>query len=170
MPGHRAAILALRPAAIQVGYKNFVASMGADFEPVASPPEFASDYSERLVLLPGSFYATEDYSLSHPECLAHAKELRGGLDVRAEADARRRVVANFNNWKKLDPSTLTVWSEVLRLVPDSVLWLMEMLPYPGPEESLRAMLAAEDVDPQRLLVTQMLPFKTHLLQSAAPPA
>jgi hypothetical protein len=36
---------------------------------VASPPEFAGDFSERVLLLPRSFYATEDYARSHPECL-----------------------------------------------------------------------------------------------------
>ena len=107
MPGHRAAVLALQPAPLQLGYKNFVGSMGAPFEPfiasdrsrsappaplpplpppptptprltmarrsVASPPDFAGDFSERLLLLPRSFYATEDYAHSHPECLEEAR-------------------------------------------------------------------------------------------------
>ena len=40
---------------------------------------------------------------------------------------------------------------------------MRMLPYPGPEAALRRALADARVDPARLLVTEMLPFATHLL-------
>lgn len=64
----------------QIGYKNFVASMGAPYEPllvsdrVASPPEYQKDYTENLVLLPKSFYVTEDYLLTHPEVLGVSKE------------------------------------------------------------------------------------------------
>lgn len=57
-----------------MGYKNFVASAGSDYTPlivtdrVASPPEFAKDdYTEKLLVLSGSFYATEEYSATHPE-------------------------------------------------------------------------------------------------------
>jgi hypothetical protein len=139
---------------------------------------------------------------------AQAGALRRGLDVRAAADAAlggeavrggaggaRRVVANFNNWKKLDPETLAAWAQVraprgalrargaicilrhpggclfaerrgrqvLRGAPGAVLWLIRMLPYPGPEDALRRALADARVDPARLLVTEMLPFATHLL-------
>ena len=46
----------------KVGYKNYVGTVGAEWEPllvsdrVCSPPEFASHYSEHLLLLPRSFY------------------------------------------------------------------------------------------------------------------
>lgn len=45
----------------------------------------------------------------------------------------RELVANFNNWKKLDPRTLRVWCAVLRGREEASLWLMNMLPYTGPE-------------------------------------
>jgi hypothetical protein len=58
---------------MQIGYKNFVGSMGASYVPiivsdaVASPPEYAADYTEKIVMLPNSFYATEMYAETHPE-------------------------------------------------------------------------------------------------------
>ena len=62
MPGHRAAVLALTPVPVQVGYKNYVGTMGAAWEPFivtdrfCSPPEFAQDYSEHHIFMPYSFY------------------------------------------------------------------------------------------------------------------
>lgn len=46
------------------------------------------------------------------------------------------LVSNFNNWKKLDPRTIHVWARVLNLVPSASLWLMNMLPYSGPEVNI----------------------------------
>jgi len=43
MPGHRAAVLALQPAPLQLGYKNFVGSMGAPFEPFIASDRSRSD-------------------------------------------------------------------------------------------------------------------------------
>ena len=45
-----------------MGYKNYVGTVGADWEPmliadrVSSPPDFAWHYTERLILMPHSFY------------------------------------------------------------------------------------------------------------------
>jgi predicted O-linked N-acetylglucosamine transferase (SPINDLY family) len=52
-------LLGLRPAPIQVSWKNFVGSLGADGyvghlvgDAIVTPPELQGHYSERLFLLP----------------------------------------------------------------------------------------------------------------------
>lgn len=52
-------LVGLRPAPIQVSWKNFVASLGADGyvghlvgDAIVTPPELQGFYSERLLLLP----------------------------------------------------------------------------------------------------------------------
>ena len=35
------------------------------------------------------------------------------------------IFANFNQLYKLDPVTFTVWMNILKKVPNSVLWLLE---------------------------------------------
>lgn len=35
------------------------------------------------------------------------------------------IFANFNQLYKLDPNTYTVWMNILKRVPDSVLWILE---------------------------------------------
>ena len=184
MPGHRAAVLALSPAPVQMGYKNYVGTMGAVWEPlllsdrVCSPPEFAQDYSEHLVLLPRSFYATEDYAQTHPECLS-PPPLPGDagsveFDIqdmahrqvepqRSERAPQRPVIANFNNWKKFDPETVALWARVMRTLPASVLWLMRTLPYAGPEESIAGVLEQHAVARHRMIVSEMLPSEEHLV-------
>jgi predicted O-linked N-acetylglucosamine transferase (SPINDLY family) len=74
----------------------------------------------------------------------------------------RELVANFNNWKKLDPRTLNVWCDVLLNSTRASLWIMNMLPYQGPEDSLRAYVESRGVDPNRVVVSEMLPASTHL--------
>ena len=74
----------------------------------------------------------------------------------------RELVANFNNWKKLDPGTLDVWCDVLLNRSQASLWLMNMLPYQGPEQSLRDYVESRGVDPKRVVVSDMLPASTHL--------
>lgn len=41
------------------------------------------------------------------------------------ADLSRAVFANFNKIDKLGPESFTLWMQVLRRVPGSVLWLLE---------------------------------------------
>ncbi|EKX49617.1 hypothetical protein GUITHDRAFT_135804 [Guillardia theta CCMP2712] len=199
MSGSRVRILALQPAMLQINYKNFVGSMGADFEPfivtdkVCSPPEFVQDYQEKLLLMPRSFYVTEDYSETHPECLQdeefsvpHKREIVEVARAQSEQRGVKRsggvstdvVIANFNNWKKLDMRTLRVWAKVMGEVPNSILWLMSMLPYEGPSgavgggqeeldrcqtDSLKSILQSLGVDASRVVITGLLPSETHLI-------
>jgi hypothetical protein len=58
-------VLSLNPPS---GFEPYIVT-----DRVASPPEFAEDdYTEKLILLPGSFYATEDYAQTHPEVMLWA--------------------------------------------------------------------------------------------------
>ena len=46
-------------------------------------------------------------------------------DYGLPGDRSRSVFANFNKIDKLDPESFTLWMQVLRRVPGSVLWLLE---------------------------------------------
>eukprot|EP00960_Hanusia_phi_P038513 753471-Hanusia_phi.AAC.2 len=161
---------------------------------VCSPPEYVRDYEEKLFFMPNSFYVTEEYSKTHPECLekkrlsaSHKKEI---LEIAQKQFKQRAskssgnfdfdvVIANFNNWKKLDMHTLTVyccflasscllafikvWAKIMKDVPSSIFWVMAMLPYEGPSDSLKRAFESQGVDPARLVITGLLPSDTHLL-------
>ena len=74
------------------------------------------------------------------------------------------LVANFNDWKKLDPVSFDAWAAVLASLPHAALWLIRMLPYPGPEEALRKHLAQRGVGAERIVVTNMIAAEIHLVQ------
>ena len=59
------------------------------------------------------------YALSCSALVANRREQ--GLP----ADLSRAVFANFNKIDKLDPESFSLWMQVLRRVPGSVLWLLE---------------------------------------------
>lgn len=56
---------------------------------------------------------------------------------------------------KLDPITFKVWMDILKSVPDSVLWILE---YPVDALSnLQKEAVANGVDPARIIMTPKVP-------------
>src|SRR6185295_19820642 len=59
--GAAPAVLALRPAPIQVHYLGYPGTLGGNLvdyligDPIVTPPEHAGDYGETLALLPASY-------------------------------------------------------------------------------------------------------------------
>jgi hypothetical protein len=65
------------------------------------------------------------------------------------------VYACSNQCYKLDPATLTTWTNILRRVPHSVLWLLRFPP--AGEPHVRSEVAARGVDPSRVIFTDVAP-------------
>ena len=113
-------VLARRPAPIQVNYLGYPGTMGAGYidyiigDPVVTPIEHASDYSETLVLLPHS-YQVNDRQRPIAEPLS-----RDSLGL-AEAGC---VLCCFNSSYKINPEVLDAWRAILERVPRAVLWLL----------------------------------------------
>jgi predicted O-linked N-acetylglucosamine transferase (SPINDLY family) len=70
------------------------------------------------------------------------------------------VFCCFNNTYKITPTFFDLWADILRQVPDSVLWLIE--PPPEAVANLRREMAARDVSPQRLVFAKRLGGPQHL--------
>jgi protein O-GlcNAc transferase len=155
----RPAILAHRPAPIQVNFLGYPGTMGADFidyiivDPYVVPPECHQDFAERLVELPDCYQpndrkrSIDDLTPSRADC---------GLPERGF------VFACFNNTYKITPPVFDVWMRLLRAIPDSVLWLL------GDNEwatrNLRSEAAAREVDPGRLIFAERRPLPAHLVR------
>ncbi|MDZ8223858.1 TIGR03032 family protein [Nostoc sp. ChiVER01] len=155
--GSRSAILALRPAPIQVSYLGYPGTMGADFidyiisDPVVTPPEFADGFSEKLVTLPHSYQVND-----HQQAIASTPVTRSQYGLPESGF----VFCCFNHNYKIEPQIFDVWMRILAAVPESVLWLL--VRFPAAEDNLRREAEARGIDSDRLIFAQYHPKAEHL--------
>jgi protein O-GlcNAc transferase len=155
--GAKMETLALRPAPLQALWLGYPGSSGADFidymvtDIVATPPEAAADYSEALLWLPHVFQPNDDRQEIAAEATVRA---RWGLP------ADGVVFASLNQGFKIEPASFTLWMELLRELPRSVLWLRspsaEML------ANLRREAVARGVAQERLIFADRPDKPVHL--------
>ena len=153
----RPAISAYRPAPVQVSYLGYPATMGADFidyiivDPFVVPPNQQTFFSERLVHLPGSYQVND-----------RKREVAGAGASRRDwglpADAL--VFCSFNNSYKISPAIFDIWMRLLRLVPGSVLWLLETNDLV--KENLRLEAGKRGVEAGRLIFAPVVSPAEHL--------
>ena len=152
----RTGIVALRPAPVQVSYLGYPGTMGAEFidyliaDRYVVPAEHAAEYSEQLVLLPGSYQVND----RNRPIAATPPRRELGLPENGF------VFCCFNQAYKILPDTFTVWMRLLRAVPGSVLWLFESNPWVS--QNLRREALTCGIDPQRLVFAPKLPLERHL--------
>jgi predicted O-linked N-acetylglucosamine transferase (SPINDLY family) len=148
--GAAPAVLALRPAPIQVHYLGYPGTLGGSLvdyligDAIVTPAAHAGDYSETLVRLPGSYQVNDR---SRP--IADDVPSRHDLGFARSAI----VLCCFNRGYKLNPEVFDAWMRILAEVPDAVLWLLarpgeEML-----ERNLRREMVRRGLDARRLQFT-----------------
>ncbi len=112
---HRLGVFALRAAPVQATFLGYPHSTGLSRmdwligDATVSPAEHAHLFSEGIAQMPGSVFCwapVDDYALPAPRA----------------ADAPL-VLGSFNNALKLSPTTIALWSRVLRALPQSQLLL-----------------------------------------------
>ncbi len=119
--GHRNAILARRPAPLQVAYLGYPGSTGAPYidylvgDAVVTPVQLEHLYSEKLAQMPLTFQPNGRWR-PLPQAM-----------TRAEAGLPHDgfVLCAFNHTYKILPEAFDTWCSVMREVPGSVLWLKE---------------------------------------------
>ncbi|MBS0327072.1 MAG: tetratricopeptide repeat protein [Proteobacteria bacterium] len=152
------AVLALRPAPIQVHYLGYPGTLGdglVDYlvgDTIVTPIEHAADYAETLVLLPGSYQVNDR---ERPIGVTPAR-----ADVGLADDAC--VLCCFNNSFKFNPEVFDAWMEIMRETPASLLWLLAR---PGDTllvANLRREAAARGVDGARIVFAAPRPNAEYL--------
>lgn len=119
--GQRQAILAMRPAPVQVNFLGYPGSTGADFmdyiigDPFVTPVDLASLYSEKLAQLPLCFQPNGRWRPLPEPMTRQAAGLPDGAFV----------MCAFNHTYKILPEAFDAWCEVMREEPNAVLWLKE---------------------------------------------
>lgn len=143
--GARPAILAYRPAPIQVTYLGYAGSSGAPYvdyvlaDRIVIPEVEQSLFREKVVYLPETFMGTDSKR-------AIAKNMPSRADEGLPETGF--VFCAFSNSYKISPQIFDVWMEILRGLDGSVLWLSgandNAMGNPRTEARLRG------VDPSRL--------------------
>jgi protein O-GlcNAc transferase len=141
----RSAILALRPAPIQVNYLGYPGTMGAGFvdyliaDQFIIPPEQQEHYTEKVVWLPDC-YMPRDIS-----CRRLAAPRRKDCGLPDEGF----VFCSFNLPYKITPDMFDIWCRLLKAVPGSVLWLPSS--NPNAETNLSREAESRGVAPERII-------------------
>lgn len=128
--GARPNILAYRPAPVQLTYLGFPGSTGlpgVDYviaDEFLITPEMTEHFTEKPLYLPDTF------QINDRQRLIGNKPTRASVNLPEDAF----VFCSFNNNFKFTPELFSVWMNILRRVPDSVLWLVA--DYPEVRENL----------------------------------
>ncbi len=118
--GARPAVLAKRPAPIQVNYLGYTGSMGADFidyilvDTFSVPPEQQPFFTEHLVHLPNCYMPSDSKRIISSQTPTRTQ---CGLPEKSF------VFCCFNNAYKITPKIFNSWMNCLKAVKSSVLWL-----------------------------------------------
>ncbi|KAL9162279.1 hypothetical protein ABFS82_07G079400 [Erythranthe guttata] len=164
--GARNEIFAMQPAPIQVSYMGFPGTTGASYiqylvtDEFVSPMCYSNIYSEKIVHLPHCYFVN-DYKQKNLDVLDPKCQHRRS-DYGLPED--KFIFACFNQLYKMDPEIFTTWCNILKRVPNSVLWLLKF-PAAG-EMRLRARAAAQGVQPDRIIFTDVAMKQEHIRRSA----
>jgi predicted O-linked N-acetylglucosamine transferase (SPINDLY family) len=152
----RSALFARRPAPIIVNWLGYPGTMGTPYhhyiiaDEYIIPPEFEHYYFEKVLRLP--CYQPNDRKRQ----VAEPRPTRAAYGLPEDAF----VFFSFNGPQKLTRFTCLRWLEILRAVPNSVLWLLD----PAAETFQRLCDFAEQngVDRNRLIMAPKLANAHHL--------
>ena len=158
--GHRLGVFAARPAPLQVAFLGYPGSTGADFmdyligDPLVTPVELASHFSEKLAQMPLTFQPNGRWR----PCPKPLRRAQAGLPEDAF------VMCAFNHTYKILPEAFDVWCEVLREVPHAVLWLKET--NGQLHDNVLREAAARGVAPERIVFAPTVTYELHFSRMA----
>jgi predicted O-linked N-acetylglucosamine transferase (SPINDLY family) len=153
----RTAILAHRPAPVQINYLGYPGTMGAEYidyiigDRWVIPEAHRQFYTEKVISLPNTFQANDSGRKISELCPSRAA---AGLPENAF------VFCAFNNSYKITPHTFDVWMRLLQRVPGSVLWLLA--DNPTVEGNLSMEAEGRGVDAARLIFAPRIPYADYL--------
>jgi predicted O-linked N-acetylglucosamine transferase (SPINDLY family) len=145
---------AMRPAPVQIHWLQHLAGMPAPYIDYTIVDRVLVQDDERdngngpLIRLADAFQCGDRVTLPKGE----PKRADHGLPEEAT------VFCAFGNWLKIDEEVFTCWIDILKGVPDSVLWLSDG-PSDKSRELLRDRLATNGIARERLIFALRVPSK-----------
>jgi predicted O-linked N-acetylglucosamine transferase (SPINDLY family) len=145
--GLRAAIMGMRPAPIQATYLGYIGTTMMPYidyaitDKYSFTPEMQTYFSEAPILLDRSCLPTDRKRAIDP------------TPTRAEIGLPddKFIFATFNNSYKLNDTMFTCWMNILKRVPNSILWIIDDNEWAT--KNLKAFAVSQEVQEDRLLFT-----------------
>lgn len=153
------AILAYRPAPIQVSYLGYPATMGANLVDYIIGDAYLTAldqqpfFDEKIVQLPDCFTAALQAG-DRPDPSALPDRQSQGLPEKGI------VFCCFNPVRTISPDCFAVWMNILKNVPGSILWLLD--DNEAATKNLKRNAAALGLDPARLIFAPPCAGRDHL--------
>jgi predicted O-linked N-acetylglucosamine transferase (SPINDLY family) len=154
---YRVGILAQRCAPIQINWLGYPGTMAAPFiDYIVADRNIISGedtvyYSEKVIWLPDSYQVNDGKRLISDKTFTRAE---CGLPETGF------VFCCFNNNYKILPHTFDVWMQILKRVPDSILWLLEGNPTAA--ANIRREALSRGIASERLVFAKRMPLAEHL--------
>lgn len=147
MHGGRPEVLAMRVAPVQIHWLQSLAGCPAPYfdytivDRVIVPDDERDQGNGPLIRLADAFQCGELLELpdSPPDRVQYGLPEKGF------------VFCAFGNWLKIDASVFEAWMEILKAVPESVLW-MTSGPTPQSQDTIRRAAEAHGIDGNRLII------------------
>jgi predicted O-linked N-acetylglucosamine transferase (SPINDLY family) len=153
-------VMAARPAPVQVSWLAFPGTSGAGFidyvigDPVVTPLAHAAHFSEKIAQLPHC-YQPNDSRRAQP---VQARRADWGLPE------GKTLLCAFHQSYKISEAVFDRWCELLKRLPDAVLWLLQW--NTNVRDSLLAAARERGIAAERLLFAPLLPLDEHLARLA----
>lgn len=156
----RTNIFSSRIAPVQVNYLGYAGTLGAKYyeylvaDRVVIPTEHQEFYVEKVAYLPNSFFPV-DTTIPIEELGDIPSRSSEGLPESSF------IFCCFNNAHKITPKIFSVWMDLLKLVPNSVLWLSKHSDIAI--NNLKSFALAAGINPNRIIFARfVLERKNHL--------
>ncbi|MBC2710267.1 MAG: tetratricopeptide repeat protein [Desulfosarcina sp.] len=157
MRGNRLEICAYRPAPVQVRWLGLAGTTGAMFfdyiisDNTVIPDHHAIYYSEKLVHMPNCYQVN-----SKPLKKTGRKFSRSNSGLPEGVFVYCCFCSNY----KIDPVIFKIWMNILKSVPESVLWLLKSNSIV--EENLKREASKCGINPERLVFAEKMVKADHL--------
>ena len=154
--GNRLAVLAHRPAPVQLHYLGFPGTLAFDAidgfiaDEIASPPDSDAEFSETLMRLPVCYQVNDQRRALLP---VSARSAVGLADDTL-------VLACFAQTYKLSAPFVSAWMKALREHPRAVLWLY--VPHARARHHLRAFAERAGIDSSRVVFAPAVSQAEHM--------
>ena len=157
-------VLMYRPAPLQVTWLGFPGSTGAPFidyvigDPIVTPLENTAHFSEKIAQLP-TCYQPNDAHRALPQ-----PSTRADWGLTDNFGDGALVLCAFHQSYKISVEVFDRWCELLRALPNAVLWLLQW--NLNVQTQLIAAAQRRDIPQERLVFAPLLPPNQHISRLA----